>query len=51
MVPSSFPSGVIFLHRGAVRVADPDIVVGVDCHAVRLILVADDVIADSRISL
>src|ERR1700677_803417 len=33
-------------YRGAVRVADPDIVLPVDCHAVRLLMVADHVIAD-----
>src|SRR5450631_2984492 len=35
--------GTYLLHRRAIRVADPDIVLGVDCHAVRLFLVADDV--------
>ena len=35
------------LHHGvAVLVADPDVVLGVDGHAVRLVLVADHVVAD-----
>ena len=33
-------------HRGAVRGGDPDIVLGIDGHAVRLVLVADHVVAD-----
>src|ERR1700730_7701794 len=32
-------------HRGAIRVADPDIVLGIDGHAVRLLLVSDHVLA------
>src|SRR2546428_2475616 len=38
--------GTEFHHGGAIRVADPDVVLCVDCHAVRLVLVADHVIAD-----
>src|SRR5438132_14270499 len=38
--------GTEFHHGGAVCVADPDIVLCVDCHAVRLVLVADHIAAD-----
>src|SRR5579863_356541 len=44
--PEQLPLGTDFLHGVTVRVADPDIVLGVDCQAVRLVLVVDDVIAD-----
>jgi hypothetical protein len=36
-----------FLYRRATLIANPDVVVGIDCHAVGLVLVADHVIADS----
>jgi hypothetical protein len=33
-------------HRGARRGGDPDVVLGIDSHAVRLVLIADDIRAD-----
>src|SRR5690242_16944430 len=40
------PFGTYLFHCRTIRVADPDIVLRVDCHAVRLFLVANDVLAD-----
>src|SRR5882757_8265019 len=39
-------SGADLHHRVAVLIADPNVVLGVDRYAVRLVLVADDVLAD-----
>ncbi len=41
-----FPLRAQLHHRVAVLVADPDVVLGVDRHAVRFVLVTDDVFAD-----
>ena len=41
-----FAFGAELHHRGAISVGDPDIVFRIDGHAVRLVLMADDVIAD-----
>ena len=46
MVIRSSPSRAELHHGGAVRVSDPDIVLGIDGHAMRLVLMADHVIAD-----
>src|SRR6266581_1898016 len=43
---NSCPLGAELHHRVAVLVANPDVVLGVNGHAVRLVLVADDLIAD-----
>ena len=42
------PLGTDFHHRGTVRGGNPDIVRGIDCHPVRLVLVADHVRPDLK---
>src|SRR5271163_389382 len=43
--------GTYLLHGGAIRVADPDVVLRVDGHTVGLLLMANDVIADGAYHL